>query len=132
MRLDDSWGAVLFDASPDLNTLPIDDSRIVCVGAHSDAPRFFSTREISFEGINSVCDSVMAAVKDFPNLFVLVSGRVLDRAFCERGIPGGLSTRELMYFLYRISLLNNCRRVEFVDVDDALRQKLSSSLAKPL
>lgn len=122
------FGVVLFDSDPDIDEFSA--KGLVFVGAHRKLG--FSMREISFEGVHAVCDSVMAAAKDFPNLLIVVSGRVLDRAFCEGSPPGGLSTRELMYFLNRLSLLQNARSVLFRDCDSVLQDKLKSALAKPL
>ncbi len=78
----------------------------------------YTMHEIIQEGINDVCDSVMAAAKDFPALYVSVDISVLDPAFApsDKNEPGGMTTRELLYFLRRLRLLKNLSAADIVGV----------------
>ncbi len=71
--------------------------------------RQYPMHELAQEGVNDMCDAVMAAAKDFPALYVSIDASVLDPAFvqCDKEEPGGMSVRELLYFLRRIRLLKN-------------------------
>ena len=86
------------------------DNRIKC----------YTMKEISYEGINAVCDAVMAAAKDWGALHVSVDIDVVDPAFapgtgyCE---PSGLTSRELVYFLQRIKLLRNLKSADLTEVN---------------
>ncbi len=59
--------------------------------------RQYPMHELMQEGINEMCDAVMAAAKDFPALYVSVDISVLDPAFAVSDVPepGGMTTREL-------------------------------------
>jgi arginase family enzyme len=80
----------------------------------------FSMRELSHEHTHEVCDSVMAAARNFGVLYLSIDIDVVDSAFapgtghCE---PGGMSSRELLYFLQRIRLLKNLRAIDLVEVN---------------
>lgn len=82
----------------------------------------FPMKEIAAEGIQSVCDSVMAAAKDFGALYVSVDIDAVDPAFAPgTGYvePGGLTARELLYFLQRLRLLKNFKAMDVVEVSPA-------------
>jgi arginase family enzyme len=82
----------------------------------------YTMREISFEGLHETCDAVMAASRTFKNLCVCIDLRVLDPAFAPGIIsePGGLTTRELIYFMQRLRLLKNLRLgILFNDMHDS-------------
>jgi hypothetical protein len=74
----------------------------------------YSMKEISVNGIRETCDAVMANSLRFPQLFISIDLDVLDPAFTGKestpsllSLPGGMTTRELIYFLQRIRLLRN-------------------------
>jgi len=71
--------------------------------------RQYPMHEMAQEGANEMCDAVMGAAKDFPVLYVSINASVLDPAFVnsDANEPGGMSVRELLYFLRRIRLLKN-------------------------
>jgi agmatinase len=112
----------------------IDASRVVIVGARTideEEVRYmnekklsvFSMAEIAKDGMREVCDAVMAKCKDFPALYVSVDIDALD-ASAAPGTgypePGGLSTRELLYFISRIKLLKNVGMTDVVEVSPDL------------
>ena len=80
----------------------------------------FPMKEIAGEGIHAVCDAVMAAAKDFGALYVSIDIDAVDPAFAPgTGYiePGGLTSRELIYFLQRLKLLKNFRAMDVVEVN---------------
>ena len=98
------------------------DNRIKC----------YTMKEISREGMHSVCDAVMAAAKDWGALYVSVDIDVVDPAFapgtgyCE---PGGMTSRELVYFLQRIKMLKNFKSADLVEINpEKDRNEMTSKL----
>ncbi|MBW2989486.1 arginase family protein [Candidatus Woesearchaeota archaeon] len=84
--------------------------------------KFFSMKEIAKEGIQEVSESLMAVAKDFSDLYVSIDIDVLDPAFAPgTGYiePGGLSTRELLFFLHRLKKLKNLRAYDLMEISPA-------------
>jgi arginase family enzyme len=79
--------------------------------------RQYPMHEMAQEGANEMCDAVMGAAKDFPALYVSIDVSVLDPAF-GGSEPGGMTTRELLYFLRRLRLLKNLSAVDIVGVKE--------------
>lgn len=80
----------------------------------------FSMHEISMEGKEQVCDAVMANAKDFDGLFISIDIDVLDPAFSPATgypEPGGMSTRELLYFIHRLKMLKNIKAFDIVEIN---------------
>lgn len=88
--------------------------------------------EIVMEGINEVIDAVMAVSRKYDAVFVMVDLSVLDPIYTpgsERIIPGGMSSRELLYFLKRLGKLKNLRLLQIIGYNNKKDvNKLSSSL----
>ncbi|MBU1975872.1 MAG: arginase family protein [Nanoarchaeota archaeon] len=80
----------------------------------------YSMKEISHKGVNETCDSVMSAARSWDSMYISVDIDVLDPAFAPgTGYtePGGLTTRELLYFLQRLRLLKNFMAADVVEVN---------------
>jgi len=82
--------------------------------------KYYSMSEISYEGTRSVCDAVMAAAKDWDGMYLSIDIDAVDAAFVPgTGYPevGGLTSRELLYFVQRIKNLNNLKAADVVEVN---------------
>lgn len=79
----------------------------VCVGLKVEGVQNFPLNLIEAENISTFCDSLMEFCQRFQKLDVLVDLSVLDKAFYEKGIVGGLSSRELLYVLRRLKMMRN-------------------------
>ncbi|MBT4648140.1 arginase family protein [archaeon] len=82
--------------------------------------KIFDMREISRSGKEEVCNSFMSVAKNFKKLYVSVDIDVLDPAFAPgTGYtePGGLTTRELLYFIQRLKSLKNIELMDLVEVN---------------
>lgn len=82
--------------------------------------KFFSMNEISFEGLNEVSDSVMEIVRNFSSLYISIDIDVVDPSFAPGtgyAEPGGLTSRELLYFLKRLKLLKNLKVIDLVEIN---------------
>jgi agmatinase len=82
--------------------------------------KHYSMREIGFEGIMEVSDAVMSASREWPKTYLSIDIDVLDPAFAPgTGYtePGGLTTRELIYFIQRMKLMRNLAIADVVEVN---------------
>ena len=85
--------------------------------------KFFSMKEIANEDIKEVSEAVMSAALQFSSVYVSIDIDVLDPAFAPgTGYlePAGLSSRELTFFLQRLSNLKNLKAVDLVEVNPKL------------
>jgi agmatinase len=67
-------------------------------------------KEISFEGLHEVADSVMSVARQWSKVYISINIDVLDPAFApvvNTSEPGGMSTRDLLYFIQRLKMLRN-------------------------
>lgn len=82
--------------------------------------KYFDMKEISMEGIKEVSESVMSVAKNFGSLYISIDIDVLDPAFAPgTGYPepGGLTTRELLFFLHRLKMMKNLKAMDIVEVN---------------
>lgn len=80
---------------------------------------FFTMKQL-FNNIEDICDVVMEKARNFGNLYISVDIDVLDPAFAPgTGCiePGGMSSRELIYFIQRLKLLKNLKMMDIVEVN---------------
>ncbi|MBI2576939.1 arginase family protein [Candidatus Woesearchaeota archaeon] len=83
---------------------------------------WFSMTEIFNEGIQEISEALMAKAKGFGSLYISVDIDALDPAFAPgTGYqePGGLATRELLFFLQRLKKLKNFKAGDIVEVNPA-------------
>lgn len=71
------------------------------------------------ESISAVCDAVMENANGWPMCHVLVSLDVVDPAFVQvdRPAAGGMTSRELIYFVQRLRFLRNYHSAAIVDFE---------------
>ena len=82
--------------------------------------KYFSMKEIAQEGKNEVAESIMSVAKNFKDLYISIDIDVLDPAFTPgTGYiePGGLTTRELLFFLHKLKLLKNLKAFDLVEIN---------------
>ena len=82
--------------------------------------RNFMAKDISIMGLYDISEAVMELANRWDGLYISVDIDVLDPAFAPgTGYPepGGLSTRELIYFLHRLKKLHNFRGGDLVEVN---------------
>ena len=141
-------GIIVFDAHPDVmpTTDPVNHENylralidhdvlpaknIILVGIRNSDPdeikflkenkiKFFPMSEISQDGKDAVCDSVMAAAKNFDALYLSFDLDAVDAAFAP-GVTypevAGLTSRELLYFLHRLKRLKNLKAADVVELN---------------
>lgn len=139
-------GMIVFDAHPDEGYLAdlieqkiLDKNNLILVGIRNmnkEQKKFiddnriknYSMKEISFEGLHEVADSVMSVARQWSKAYISINLDVLDPAFApgtSKPVPGGMSTRELVYFIQRLKMLRNIWMYDVIgfnpdkDVNDA-------------
>ncbi|MBN2458650.1 arginase family protein [Candidatus Woesearchaeota archaeon] len=120
-------GIIVFSSQPEawLKRLVeehiLDKNNMVLVGTRSfnkESRKFmlensiknFSMREISFERHWEIADSIMSVARQWGKIYICINLDCLDPSFVPAATsqhPGGLTTRELLYFIYRLKMLRN-------------------------
>lgn len=81
---------------------------------------FFSMKHIFEIGIKEICDTVMENSRQWPNLYISIDIDVVDPAYAPgTGCieAGGLSSRELIYFVQRLKLLKNLKMIDIMEIN---------------
>jgi arginase len=77
-------------------------------------------REILEEDLAGVCDIVTERARNSGGFYISIDIDCVDPAFAPGACdlePGGLSSRELIYFIKRLSLLENFRGADIVEIN---------------
>jgi len=82
--------------------------------------KFYSMLDISREGKEELCDAMMSTAKDFGAFYLSIDMDIADPA-CAPGVndpvPGGFTSRELLYFVQRLRCLKNFRAADICEVN---------------
>ncbi|MBU1111970.1 MAG: arginase family protein [archaeon] len=128
-----------------LNKLLIDQtfkpSNIILLGQHSwskeekdfiahNRINSFSMQEISQEGYFEISEAIMNNAKTFSDLYIFIDSNIIDYPIIRSSWVGGLSTRELIFFVQRLKRVANFDTAELVidPVDARIAVKLLSEL----
>ena len=99
---------------------------------HEKKINIFPMKEIGFEGKESICDDIMSLAKNFDSLYLSIDIDAVDPAFAPGtgyAEVGGLTSRELIYFIQRIKLIKNLKAIDLVEINPKLdRDKLTVKL----
>lgn len=82
--------------------------------------KYFDMKELSIEGLKEASESFMSVAKNFGSLYISIDIDVLDPAFAPgTGYPepGGLTTRELLFFLHRLKNMRNLKAMDIVEIN---------------
>ena len=94
---------------------------------------FYTMKQIFENNVKDVCDMVMEKARKFENLYISLDIDSVDPAFAPgTGCiePGGLTSRELIYFIQRLKLLKNLRMMDIVEVNPKIDvNNMTSKLA---
>ena len=150
-------GLIVFDAHPDCENesdiLPslikngFKKENIILIGLRSwkkeesnfikeNKIRFFDMKKLAEYGKEDLIETVMENARRFDALYISIDLDVLDPAFAPAvGFkePGGLSSRELLFFLHKLKLLKNLRVIDVMEFDeskdiDGMTAKLAAKL----
>jgi len=81
--------------------------------------RYF-TMDNLFGRIEDICDVIMEGLRECDGLYISIDIDVVDPAFAPgTGYleAGGLSSQEMFYFIRRLKLLKNLKRVDLVEIN---------------
>ncbi len=81
--------------------------------------KFFTLKQL-FNDVENICDIVMELAREFDGLYLSLDVDVVDPSMAPGTghlEPGGLTSREFIYFIQRLKLLKNLKRVDLVEVD---------------
>jgi arginase family enzyme len=95
--------------------------------------KVYNMKDLDLER-EEICDGIMEQARSWDGLYLSLDIDVLDPAFAPgTGYlePGGMSTRDLLYFIQRIKLLKNLKRVDLVEVNP-LKDKDTCKVAAKL
>lgn len=82
--------------------------------------KIYDMKEISNDGKNEIIEAIMSVAKNFDGLYISIDIDVLDPAFAPgTGYlePGGLTTRELLFFIQKLKNLKNIYMYDLVEVN---------------
>ena len=143
-------GIVVFDAHPDvqddfkvshedylrvlINENHLKPQNIVLVGIRNWSKeeiaflqkhkiKYYTMKQLSNEDHKIQCDEIMSIARTWDGFYLSIDIDVLDPAFAPGtgyAEPGGMSTRELLYFIQRLKLLKNLKAVDIVEVNPTL------------
>lgn len=85
----------------------------------SKGAKFYPAKNI-FMNYEDVCEAVMEIAHEWDGLYISIDIDALDPAFAPgTGYkePGGLSTRELLYFIQRLKKLKNLKAFDIVEIN---------------
>ena len=125
-------GIICFDSRP----RHLDRMKLVLVGTQIITPQekdkmngtnMFTMREIAINGERESCDAIMAAARPWESIHIGINLNVLDASVCKQGVPGGLSTRQLLYFLHRLKMLKRPRTADIL-IPDGVDSRLVAKL----
>lgn len=133
-------GIIIFDAHPDCedenDLLPsmvrhgIKKENIILVGLRNwkkeefnfikdNKIRFFEMKKIIEFGKKEIIETIMETARNFEALYVSIDLDVLDPCFAPAVNvyePGGLSSRDLLFFLYRLKKLKNLKALDITEL----------------
>ena len=107
-----------------------DGRKIILISARRILPeeiKFIKEKEITLismdvlqEDLSGVCDLIMERARSSGGFYVSIDIDSVDSAFAP-GVacpePGGMSSRDLIYFVKRLSLLKNFRGADIVEIN---------------
>ena len=93
----------------------------------------YSMKQIFDNKIENICDAVMEKIRSWDSVYLSIDIDSVDPAFAPgTGYrePGGLTSRELIYFVQRLNKLNNIKMIDLVEVNPGLDvNNITSKLA---
>ena len=153
-------GLIIFDAHPDcmenfkvthedfvrvlIDENILNSKNIILVGLrnwHKNEYAYLKSKRITyftmeqvFNDYQDVCDTIMENIRSWGNTYVSVDIDFLDPAFAPgTGYleAGGASTRELLYFLKRIKMINSVKAFDLVEIiPDKIKKELQLKLVQ--
>ncbi len=84
--------------------------------------KYFTSQQVYSYGIENVCDEAMSILRKANNFYVSIDIDVIDPGFApatNHPEPGGITTRELIYFIQRLKYIKKPFCGDIVEVDSS-------------
>jgi len=85
--------------------------------------KYYSMKEIFEESIQEICDNIMSVARQWGSLYISIDIDAVDPAYAPATgcpVPGGMSSRELFYFVQRLRNLENLKMWDLVEINPKL------------
>ena len=89
-------------------------------------------KQLLENGIEDTCDTVMENFRQFDELYISIDIDVLDPSVAPGTYytePNGLLLSQLLYFLRRLRLLKNIKKIDLVEVNPDIEKDLTVKTA---
>jgi arginase family enzyme len=94
--------------------------------------RLITTKHLHENSIEDICDGLMENSRNFEELYISIDIDVLDPSTApgtHYTEPNGLTLAHLLYFLRRLKLLKNIKKIDLVEVNPEIENNLTTKTA---
>lgn len=97
--------------------------------------RIISVKQLFENGMEDICDSVMENFRSFEELYISIDIDVLNPSEApgtHHPEPNGLQLNQLLYFLRRLRLLKNIKKIDLVEVNPEIERNITIKTASKI
>jgi len=94
--------------------------------------KIITIKQLFDMGIEDICDTVMENFRIFEELYISIDIDILDPSIAPGTYytePNGLQLNQLLYFLRRLKLLKNIKKIDLVEVNPEIENKITIKTA---
>jgi len=94
--------------------------------------RLITNKQIFENSIEDTCDTIMENFRKFDELYISIDIDVLDPSIVPGTYytePNGLQLNQLLYFIRRLKLLKNIKKIDLVEVNPDIENKITIKTA---
>ena len=94
--------------------------------------RLITNRQIFENNIEDICDTVMENFRKFDELYISIDIDVLDPSIAPGTYytePNGLQLNQLLYFIRRLKLLKNIKKIDLVEANPDIEKDITIKTA---
>jgi formiminoglutamase len=109
----------------------VDKDRVIVIGVRNvdriekefideNKLQFYYMKNIFEHKVENVCHAIMEKIRTWPSMYLSIDIDAVDPAFAPGtgyNEPGGLSSREILYFIQQFNRLKNLKMIDIVEVD---------------
>ena len=136
-------GLIIFDAHVDLDNYTKTPTHLVIIGTRrywkneldyikEKNIRLITNKQIFENSIEDTCDTIMENFRKFDELYISIDIDVLDPSIVPGTYytePNGLQLNQLLYFIRRLKLLKNIKKIDLVEVNPDIENKITIKTA---
>ena len=94
--------------------------------------RLVTSKQIFENNIQDICDTVMETFRKFEELYISIDIDVLNPDIApgtHYTEPNGLQLNQLLYFVRRLKILKNIKKIDLVEVNPDIENKITIKTA---